>query len=313
MSPKRAFVAASCLAGLLMALAFVTETGSQAGAAPESTPTLAPVPDPVTGALDLEAVAKIDLSTYPIVPEISEHARLIYQDGLARGNDPHTFVKVGDCMTHTPDFLIPIGQGDYALGEYESLKSVIDYFGDGEQNSFSRESQASAGGFNAASVLDSMWANPEFCQAGESPLTCESRIMRPSVALIMFGTNDVQYLTEEQFDFSLRSVVVATIRSGTLPILSTFPERPEFPEKSLLFNQIVVQIAQDYDIPLINLWRALEPLPNKGIDAEETTAMSVPQDGEVCHFSGSNLEAGFTVRNLVTLQTLEAVLKAVGQ
>jgi hypothetical protein len=313
MALKRICVAGVCLAGLIIALALVMGTSSPAGAAPEATPTLAPLPDPVMGSLDLEAVAGIDLSAYPIIPEISEHARLIYQDGLAEGSDPHAFVKVGDCMTHNPNFLIPIGQGGYALGEYASLKQVIDYFSGSEQNSFSRESQAAAGGFNAASVLDSMWANPEFCQAGESPLTCESRIMRPSVALIMFGTNDVQYLTEEQFDFSLRSVVVATIRNGTLPILSTFPERPEFPEKSLLFNQIVVQIAQDYDIPLINLWRALEPLPNKGIDAEETTAMSVPQDGGVCTFSGPNLEAGFTVRNLVTLQTLDAVLKAVDQ
>jgi hypothetical protein len=310
---KRTFVAGMCLAGLISALAVVTGTGGLAGAAPESTPTQTPVPDPVMGALDLEAIAKIDLSTYPIIPEISEHARQIYQEGLARGNDPHAFIKVGDCMTHTPNFLIPLGQGEYTLGEYKSLQQVIDYFGGSEQNPFSRESQASAGGFNAASVLDSMWADPEFCQAGESPLACESRIMRPSIALIMFGTNDVQYLTEEQFDFSLRSVVVATIRDGTLPIVSTFPERPEFPEKSLLFNQIVVQIAQDYDIPLINLWLALEPLPNKGIDAEETTAMSVPADGGVCTFTGPNLEAGFTVRNLLTLQTLDAVLKAVNQ
>jgi len=310
---KKAFGAGICLAGAFVAFAFVAGASSQAGASPEPTPTLAPVPDPVMGALDLEAVTAIDLSAYPVVPEISEHARLIYQDGLARGNDPHTFVKVGDCMTHTPNFLTPVGQGDYALGDYESLKQVIDYFSGSEQNPFSRESQAAAGGFNAASVLDSLWANPEFCQAGESPLMCETRIMRPSIALVMFGTNDVQYLTEEQFDFSLRSVVVAMIRNGTLPILSTFPERPEFPDKSLVFNQIVVRIAQDYDIPLINLWRALEPLPNKGIDPEETTAMSVPPGGGVCTFIGPNLEAGFTVRNLVTLQTLEAVLKAVGQ
>jgi hypothetical protein len=75
----------------------------------------------------------------------------------------------------------------------------------------------------------------------------------------------------------------------------------------------VAQIAQDYDVPLINLWLALEPLPNQGIDPVETTHMSVPEDGAVCYFIGPNLQAGFTVRNLLTLQTLDAVLLAADQ
>jgi hypothetical protein len=277
--------------------------------AQDQTPT--PLPDPVLGAVDLDAVAQIDLTAYPIVPEISERAKQIYLDGIASGNDPHTFIKVGDCMTHNPYFLIPIGQGDYDLGDYRDLQPVIDYFNQGDLNSFDRESQAAAGGFNTASVLDSLWANPEFCQAGETPLSCEVRTMQPSIALIMFGTNDVFYLDEASFDFFLRSIVVETIRDGILPIMSTFPHRPEFPDKSVLYNQIVVQIAQDYDVPLINLWLALDPLPNQGIDQEETTHMSTPASGEVCYFIGPNLEAWFTVRNLVTLETLDVVMKAV--
>jgi hypothetical protein len=61
------------------------------------------------------------------------------------------------------------------------------------------------------------------------------------------------------------------------------------------------------------LWLALESLPNQGIDHEETTRMSAPASGAVCYFLGPNLEAGFTVRNLVTLQTLDAVLKTTEQ
>lgn len=282
-------------------------------AAFNTTPTSTPLPDPVLGELDLEAIAQIDLSAYPVVPEISEAALRIYEDGLAKGNNPHTFIKVGDCMTHDAYFLHPLGEGDYDLGEYQDLQPVIDYFVDGDLNSFARESQASAGGFNSASVLDSLWANPEFCEAGETPLTCEFRAMQPSVALIMFGTNDVFYLDESSFDFFVRSIVIETIQNDTLPIMSTFPHRPEFPEKSVLYNQIVVQIAQDYDVPLINLWLALASLPNQGIDHEETTRMSFPANGEVCHFIGPNLETGFAMRNLITLQTLDVVLKTVEQ
>ena len=38
--------------------------------------------------------------------------------------------------------------------------------------------------------------------------------------------------------------------------------------------------------------------------------MTVPASGAVCAFEDENLAAGFTVRNLLTLQTLEAVLAA---
>jgi hypothetical protein len=106
---------------------------------------------------------------------------------------------------------------------------------------------------------------------------------------------------------------VAAIRQDILPVLSTFPQRPEFPEKSVLYNQIVAQIAQDYDVPLINLWLALDPLPNNGIDPDDTTHMSTPADGAACYFIGPNLEAGFTMRNLLTLQALDAVLHAADQ
>ena len=265
-----------------------------------------PLPDPVLGELDLEAVAQIDLTAYPIVPEIGEQAKLIYAEGIAKGNNPHTFIKVGDCMTYNPYFLHPLGQGDYDLGEYQDLQPVLDYFVEGELNSFDRLSQAAAGGFNTASVIDSLWANPEFCQAGETPLSCEVRAMQPSIALIMFGTNDVFYLDEASFDYFLRSIVVETIRDGILPIMSTFPQRPEFPEKSVLYNQIVVQIAQDYDVPLINLWLALEPLPNKGL-GDDHLHLSYPI-GEPGDFSDpANLQTGYVMRNLVTLQSLDAV------
>lgn len=311
---RRGFI----LAGVALALGFlvivITPDGRNGvGAMLDATPTLRPLPDPVLGELDLETVSQLDLNAYPEVPTISDYALSVYQNSVASGNDPHSFIKVGDCMTHNPYFLIPIGARDYDLGTYASLQPVIDYFDAGDPNAFSRESQASAGGFNAASVLDSLWANPQYCESGETPLSCELRIMHPGIALIMFGTNDVFSLSEAQFDFSLRQVVVSTIRNRTLPILSTFPMRPEFPDQSVLFNQIVVQIAQDYDLPLINLWRALQTLPGYGVDPVDTTHMSVPKSGAVCYFVGENLQFGFNVRNLLTLQTLDALLQAAGE
>ena len=273
---------------------------------------------PVLGEFDPASVSGIKLSDYPVVPEITPAARTIYQAGLARGNNPRVFSKLGDCMTETPYFLAPFSEGKYDLGAYGSLQAVMDQFAGvparasgWKLDSFATVGLAAASGFNIAGPLDPTWADPKWCQAGESPAACEYRVSRPSVALIMFGTNDVNYTEAAAYDFYLRTLIIQTLDQDILPIVSTFPTRPENPEKSLLLNQIVARVAEAYGIPLINLNRALESLPNHGVNPEDTIHLSVPADGRVDVFTATDLQAGFTVRNLVTLQTLEAVLRAV--
>lgn len=301
-------LSAAAFAAILLAAALAWTFGGPVAAQEDEDP-VAPIAEPVLGEFDPADVADIDLSEIPILPEISDPARQVYERALEQGRSPNSFAKVGDCMTDTPLFLVPLGDGEYDLGEHDELQTVVEQYTTGEINSFNRKSQAAAGGFNTASIVDSMWANPEFCEPGETPLACEFRITEPSVAVIMFGTNDVQYLDAAQFDYFLRSIVVETLRNDTLPLLSTFPVRPEFPEQTKLFNQIVVKVAQDYDMPLINLWRALEDLPNQGVDPEDPTHMTAPEDELVCYFIDENMQAGFNVRNLLTLQALDAVLQ----
>jgi hypothetical protein len=277
-----------------------------------------PLPEPKSGKLDQAAIAKLDLTTFPAVPEIPAHVSAIYQEGLRQGNNPRLFSKVGDCMTATPNFLIPIASGDYDLGSYPSLKKVIDYFAGvpahgtaDKYDSFSNPGLAAASGYNAPSVLDPTWADPKWCKADESPLACEYRVSKPGFALIMFGTNDLKSITPDQYDYYLRRVVVQTINAGIVPILSTFPAQPGMTEKSILYNQVTVKIAVDYQIPLINLWLALKPLPNQGVDPVDTTHMTLPQNGHSVWFTETDLQSGYNMRNLLSLQALEAVLKAV--
>ena len=271
---------------------------------------------PEMGDFDETAVADIDLSAYPIIPEFSDHVRQIYVAGQELGNNPRVFSKVGDCMTATPDFLTPLGTGEYDLGEYTDLQPVIDYFvgvpdrgEDFEFDSFTNPGLATTSGFNTASVLDSIWANPEWCETGESPLACEYRVSHPAFAVIMFGTNDVFFTDPALFDYNLRMIVIETIEAGIIPILNTFPTRPEYPERSLLLNQIIVDVALDYDIPLINLWLALQELPYQGVNQDETIHLTVPVNANACIFTEETLQFGYTVRNLVTLQTLDVVLR----
>lgn len=248
-------------------------------------------------------VAAIDLHAYPVVPANLGQARTIFLNGRARGNHSGVVAKVGDCASGHPDFLGAFARSGYTLGAYEYLGGTIVHFGE----SLAYFSWAASSGFNSGAVLDSTWADPSVCQPTESPLTCEFRLHRPAVAVIMFGTTDLQLLSPGQFNANLRRVIETTINAGVIPLLSTFPPHLAYPDESILYNQIVVKIAQDYNIPLMNLWLALEPLPNWGM-APDGNHLSEPLVGGPGVLTPGNLAAGLPMRNLVTLQALHAVL-----
>ena len=175
-------------------------------------------------------------------------------------------------------------------------------------DTFARDSMAASEGLLTVSVIDPMWAGDD-CTANESPLLCEYRLLNPAYALIMFGTNDVLALDAATFNMFLRDVVRQTGEAGVVPVLSTFPPRPEDVEKSLTFNQIIVQVATDYNIPLINLLPALEPLPDYGVDPDDTLHLTAPPAPlNPVTFTDEGLEYGYNVRNLVTLQTLHQLM-----
>lgn len=271
---------------------------------------------PELGDFDPTSVEDIVVEDYPILPELTDHARDIYNAGLEMGNNPQVFSKVGDCMTATYEyFLGPFGDGAYKLGDdYADLESVIHYFdvparSEGfEQNSFNNPGLATASGFNTASVLDPLWADPNWCEANESPLTCEYRLSHPIFSMIMFGTNDVMFFEADLFDYYMRQIILETINDGIVPILYTIPTRPEFPEKTYQFNQVIIKLAEDYDLPLVNLWAAIQDLPFEGVDQVEPIHLSIPEDERTGDLT-TNLDYGYTMRNLITLQTLDILLK----
>ncbi|MCA9906095.1 MAG: SGNH/GDSL hydrolase family protein, partial [Anaerolineae bacterium] len=253
---------------------------------------------------------------YPVLPELTETARVLYQRGQIAGRDAHMFSKVGDSMTWSPHFLTAFGNGDYTLGEFTALERVIDFFreeGSSDVNTFNRPNYATDEGFSTASALDSMWANAEVCTANESPLSCELRVSNSAFALVMFGTNDVMFFDGTTFDYFLRTVLLEIINADVVPILYTMPIRPEEPEKSWLFNEIIIHSAQDFDLPLINLVAALEPLPGYGVDPNDTLHLTVPPvPDNPATFTDASLQSGYTIRNLVTLQALDYLLEELG-
>ncbi len=273
-----------------------------------------PTSQPVVVAQVPQADASLDVIN--VVTGITSRSRQIFLDGQARGNLPNVFTQVGDSITVAGQFLTQIGNGNYNLGTYSRYSGVISYFsgpnGRGH-NPFDPPLLAAGNGWSTFDVLDPDFTNGAFCRPGESPLRCEYRLVRPSVALIMLGTNDAGGVTTTDYTANLHRIVEVSIEMGVIPVLSTLPPRQvdvAFPGIIDQYNRIIVSTARSYDIPLWNYWQALQGLPNRGLSADGVHP-STPPDNLNAHFDDEHLQYGFPVRNLTALQVLDQLWRHV--
>ncbi len=263
---------------------------------PETPASSSPATSPNTSTDSAQTLLSI-----PVIPSISNHAREIFQGS---GNDPHTLIVVGDCNSNYWEFLGPLDTRNYDLGPYSALQPTVDFF----KGTWGVKGITSHGGFTVYATLDDTWArNFPQCQWGESPLSCELRVRRPAVAVMMFGPTDVFNFTVEQFESALRQVIATTVANGTIPVLTTFTwcRTGDYNEKGLQFNLAAVRVAQEYDIPLVNFWRAAQSLPNCGLSDE--AHLSNPVTTTTAYFNGEEQRTGQTLHNLLILQTLDAL------
>jgi hypothetical protein len=234
--------------------------------------------------------------SWPVLPKISETALEIYRRGFEMGNNPHAFSKVGDCQNVPSMFMAPFDDPRlYRLGEeYADLDATIEWFA----GSFSRESLAVRGGFNAASVLSPFWANPEICERNESPLECEYRVHKPIIAIISLETWwDKE---PEEYEAYLRSIIEITIEHGVVPILTTKADNLEGGHR---INGVIARLGYEYDIPVWNFWAAVQDLPGGGL----------LEDGFHLTFAANQFDdpermlAAWPWRNLTGLQSIHSV------
>jgi hypothetical protein len=271
---------------------------------PTPTPEPTPVPTntPVPTATPTATLDPNNWRSLPVVPHLSSAALEIYRKGQELGNNPSAFSKVGDCNTLSVRFLtyFDLAPSAYNLRDYKNLSPLLEAF----KGSFRRESVAVGDGFNTSTVLSPFRANSNYCKANESPLACEYRRQKPSFALIAIGTDD--YLTPAKFEANLRIIVKETIALGIVPILATKADNAN----QLNYNPIIAKVAYDFDVPLWNLWAAMDPLPKGGL------ADNMHPSGEFAafDFSTANLSRwGWTMRNLTALETLYSVWSGVNQ
>lgn len=252
------------------------------------TPTLSPTPGPSpTPTPDLRLFPD-QWQEWPIIPTVSAHAVELYQAGLARGNNPKAFSKIGDCQS-----ISQVLMGIYDIPDRYSLSAEDAYLQETIDNftgSFNRDGYGVKGGFNAAAVLDPMWADPSVCQPGETPIECEFRMNNPSIVIISL---EVWWegRTVDRYIANMRTIIGEALNRGILPILVTKADNVEGDNS---INLATAQLAYEFDIPLWNFWRAVQNLPNQGLDP-------VRNDG--FHISPE----AWNVRSYTGLQVLDTV------
>ena len=246
----------------------------------------------------------------PVIPEVSDTARQIYLRGQTMGRDAHAFAKIGDCQSITTFFLASFDSpGLYRLGDYADLQETIDWYA----GSFGRHSLAVRGGFNAAAILSPLRADPKQCNPDENPIACEIRLHNPSVVII--SLEEWWSGQPEKYEAYMRQIIEYTIEQGVVPIVAT---KADNLEGNQLINQTIAQLAWEYDIPLWNFWRAVQPLPDHGLrpvtpDGEPDMFHLTHSANNYAFDSPPSRQSGWLMRNLTALQVLDAVRYGLNQ
>jgi hypothetical protein len=286
--------------------------------------------------------AQADWTSAPVIPRLDSTAKqrvvATLRKGRRMGNRADVFAKVGDSISQSPAFLQGLGCGRWTPGQYSRLRSTVGFFAARHlsggshdcpaANSFSRDSAATMVSIPSLQVIDPNGSFDSRCLPGEAPLACEIRLIRPAYALIMLGTNDVTISLAFKFDpvpsyvENLRQMIDVARRLGVVPVLSTIPPRADIAGADALvpeMNAALVGVATERHAPVINFWRALNPLPNRGlaVDGRHPSLFGGPDcigfcDPDSCepacqaaNFTPRGLAFGYDTRNLITLQTLQ--------
>jgi LysM repeat protein len=243
----------------------------------------------------------------PYLSGFTTRAREIFQAGQAMGNRANAFALVGDSNSASPLFLDAFERGAYDLGDYAYLQDTLNYF----KGSFTHNSPAAVVGFNTTQLFDPKSVKSSDCAAGETPIACEFRLKRPSVALVLIGTNDSSMW--QSFEKHYRPIIEYTIAQGIVPVLMTKGDDLEslkYGAPRGYINSIIVKLSEEYGVPLLDLHQVVARLPHNGFGSDGYH-YNVPPDSRTTYFTGDHMNYGYTLRNLTALQALDAVRRLI--
>jgi LysM repeat protein len=256
----------------------------------------------------IEAVPKPAFVSVNDIPEgnfivFSEAAKALARETYARGQElgrnPRAFTTAGDSTTEIPFFLGRFDEGPYDLGEYGYLQPVVDFY----QGSFNHDSVSVRVGLHSWTLFDPTWADKARCLANEGPLQCEIRLHNPAVLLIRLGSND--YGVPELFNESIRQTVEYALDQGVIPVIGTKGDRGEGNDSN---NEILRQIAADYDLLLWDYDVVAGTLPGRGLDRDNVHMTTFYEHD---YTLPEAFTRGHAMHNLTALMVLDTIWKEV--
>jgi hypothetical protein len=270
-----------------------------------------------------------DWEELPVVPAlgpvVTSHLEKIASRGELVGNQPGVFAKIGDSITASPSFLQALACQPPQLGYWGGLQATLDFFGGtpvprGSEeaqcpvsSSYSRLGIAAVGGSRAVDALAPRESFPE-CE-GRPAVSCELKLLRPSVALIMFGTNDLEDFNAVRFRRDLARVARIVSSAGTIPVISTIPPRASwlFSRRVTRFNAEIAALAENRALPLWNFWRQLtEPgVPREGLSGDGVHPSVLCPPCTAIDFRPAGLRQGYALRNLGALRVLDLLRRRI--
>jgi hypothetical protein len=110
----------------------------------------------------------------------------------------------------------------------------------------------------------------------------------------------------------MEKIVQRSLEKGVIPVLFTFSYNPdsELWQEALAFNLSLVEIANQYQVPLVNLWAAARIIPDYGLD---TDLVHLKNSGfEYLNFANGN-EAfyGVAMQNLLAVRVLDEIRRGI--
>lgn len=239
----------------------------------------------------------------PISPWVSQRLSEIADAGTGASD---VFMSIGDSITVGSGNLRCFGTASVDLGTHGELQPTLDFFRGGMaagSDPFSRDSEAASVGRSAG------WA----ISGSPSPIDTEIAALDPALALVQYGTNDMQLgVTQDSampgFYNNMSKLLDTSISDGILPIVFTIPPRVDGPTVGgwvPTYNTIIRGLAQARQIPLVDFNFLLSAIDGHGLvgDGVHLNSFSVG----ACQLTQQGLGFGYNNRNLIALQALDRV------
>lgn len=246
----------------------------------------------------------------PIPPFVRD--RLVALAARGDGLEPHVFMKVGDSITEDTNALGCFAGSKVNLADRDDLQPTLDHFLAGDASGstpFDRDSRAAEVGETAD------WA----LTGDPSPVEKEMDALDPAFALIQYGTNDMQmgttYLSAIwNFGDTMLQLLDFVADEGVVPVLVTIPPRLDIEEAGdwvPTYNAVIRGLAQGRQVPLVDLELGLRSIDGYGLSSDGVHLDAY--DSGACKLSEQGLQYGNNLRNLLLLDALDRVRRAVLQ